>query len=1348
MAGSLLACVLARENPSPHSHLQITEVLPRSNLTGHYTQLSWIEVTNFGRKIWNLTNAAVRFNDADPSLFRVYSHILLDSYESAVLHSGLDDIQASDAIRQAWGLPDTVLVVGTREYTLNSSNGYISHRNSRIAVLDSAGALVSNVTWVEDVPRGSSLQFDMHGNPTGLSRINIQGAWRTPALPSPDLGSPGLFIAAAADVMPGAAGSYPHEAMAYGRHSIFAARSDDTYGVELHRSDALNAPERIADTWRFNSSSSPQWLTEYNRALYFSAETPVHGRELWVYQSMDTKYFSPFEPELVGDLLPGRMSSDPRFLTVFNGTLFFTAVGVSGRRELHFFDDDAVNTQGPVNLDKSDNFVVPGGPAVSEPEHLFVFQTPRDNKFGSIGGRLLFTAHTAALGREIYFLAPGSTEAQLLVDLCPGPCGSDASEWFIHDDTVYFAADDGVHGREIWTYRGGFESSGASVLSSGLVTLLQDVEAGPVGSHPVDFAVWSGQIVFIASTAAAGREIYILDVDGIAQLLTEVLVGSASSEFESLTLYSGKLFATGVDSLGRRELYVWDGHSRIRPVFFRPPQGTAVTGSILDGAQLWLVLDELLWVADDGLTGQEIHKLYSRPEEDLSSCSTEMQEMHFMSDPINVAAMQLASQASCAVKLTLSNCAGCRLGERVAMDNDDTGGHFIVASAGNGVDGTGAVHVWARQPKAGRVGRSVPYSWEHMQALDILQALPTADASAQCGYSIALEHGRILVGCPGYGSDDGLVLLFQLTRRMTWEHTWTFHSQQSGSRFGSSVDLDDKWVVVGSPDSTIDSLSVAGSAHVYQFQSNAWSLFTALQAHPPLTSAEFGRGVAVRGENIVVGAPGSNLDSGSVHIYIFETLFQRWAPPTVPVFRAPDGSLGSRFGESVALSSNHLAVSAAKDSSAGSETGAAWVFYYSGLLTFYVPQDKLVPHDVIPWDRVSQGGIAVTSEPPQVLMSGAIADAAVAGSGAYTFALQNRYNHWWQQAAKIRPQDTDSSDEFGAAVAISHAVGVVSAPGDDSAGVDAGALYFIVPSNASLQFATLPWDMLYDDHGDSFLGATFLCPAGHFEADLVVVGTSGSCAVCSSGACPAGQYEEAQCSAKHDRSCTSCTAPCAAGTVETRECATQHDRRCSAVGSAEATAFLSGGKEPCRALGLCEELPAAPAAEQPRGTPTLQRFALTLLHGSLMGEMWSKSWDVSPFSDPCLHKWHGVLCDGDMNIIGLTLRRVAARGSLPESFGEHLQFMRSVDLSDNDITGALPESISQMTLLRELLLSGNHFSGGLPLWLNAMTHLYRLDLTQIRSFREPTDLPSRPFDPLRNASTLVHIDELPGQNHI
>ena len=102
--------------------------------------------------------------------------------------------------------------------------------------------------------------------------------------------------------------------------------------------------------------------------------------------------------------------------------------------------------------------------------HLFVFQD-----------KLYFTADDGYYGRELWRTdgTPGGT--RMVMDICKGIQGSDPSNFTIFENKLYFAADDCVHGRELWRLQ---------LNGTGLdVGLYRDVKPGPSGSSPHNFGV-------------------------------------------------------------------------------------------------------------------------------------------------------------------------------------------------------------------------------------------------------------------------------------------------------------------------------------------------------------------------------------------------------------------------------------------------------------------------------------------------------------------------------------------------------------------------------------------------------------------------------------------------------------------------------------------------------------------------------------------------------------------------------------------------------------------------------------------------------------------------------------------
>ena len=89
-------------------------------------------------------------------------------------------------------------------------------------------------------------------------------------------------------------------------------------------------------------------------------------------------------------------------------------------------------------------------------------------------------------------------------------------------------------------------------------------------------------------------------------------------------------------------------------------------------------------------------------------------------------------------------------------------------------------------------------------------------------------------------------------------------------------------------------------------------------------------------------------------------------------------------------------------------------------------------------------------------------------------------------------------------------------------------------------------------------------------------------------------------------------------------------------------------------------------------------------------------------SDTALSEWHGVETDTIGRVTDLDLSENGLSGQLPDSLGE-LSVLANLDLSDNALSGSLPDSLGKLSALMKLDVAGNSsMAGRLPQSLTAL----------------------------------------------
>jgi ELWxxDGT repeat protein len=197
-------------------------------------------------------------------------------------------------------------------------------------------------------------------------------------------------------------------------------------------------------------------------------------------------------------------------LTVYQGKLYFCATDEVHGYELWSFDGAIAQMVAEINPTpdpgNGDTFLMD-----SSPGHLTVFD-----------GLLYFSADDGVHGRELWSF--DGTNARLVLDLNSGPYGSEVSELTVYRGTLYFSADDG--------YLPGLSSLDPQVfaLATTPLTLEEALDAPSVvwttGSHP-----WLAQTDVTHDGADAAVSGQVHNADDHSSLKATNIVGPGTVSF-------------------------------------------------------------------------------------------------------------------------------------------------------------------------------------------------------------------------------------------------------------------------------------------------------------------------------------------------------------------------------------------------------------------------------------------------------------------------------------------------------------------------------------------------------------------------------------------------------------------------------------------------------------------------------------------------------------------------------------------------------------------------------------------------------------------------------------------------
>ena len=176
------------------------------------------------------------------------------------------------------------------------------------------------------------------------------------------------------------------------------------------------------------------------------------------------------------------------------------------------------------------------------------------------------------------------------------------------------------------------------------------------------------------------------------------------------------------------------------------------------------------------------------------------------------------------------------------------------------------------------------FKYESSNDVSFIQKIesPKINYNTNFGNSLDIENQFLVIGEQGYnyggnGWNTGAVHLYKIKSDGSAELTTSVYSprpRQNGY-FGQSVAIDGDRLVIGAPGEDSDNGSQSGVVYVYQILDDGKVRLLESLIHPTgNANDQFGHSVSISGLNILVGAPGYDLDN------------DRWNAGSAVLFRA------------------------------------------------------------------------------------------------------------------------------------------------------------------------------------------------------------------------------------------------------------------------------------------------------------------------------------------------------------------------------------------------------------------------------------------------------------------------------
>ena len=329
------------------------------------------------------------------------------------------------------------------------------------------------------------------------------------------------------------------------------------------------------------------------------------------------------------------------------------------------------------------------------------------------------------------------------------------------------------------------------------------------------------------------------------------------------------------------------------------------------------------------------------------------------------------------------------------------------------------------------MGAAYIYERINGQFTEVQKLVPNeSESELFFGSSIAIDGDIAVVGAVADENNYGAAYIFRL-RNQNWvqEAKLVGSDTLAGDLFGNAMKLHDNRLVITAPNCCVSGI---GKAYIFEYDGVNWIEVAKLSASNGSLGNKFGSSVDINNDVIAIGARNQGLMSrGSV--YIFQKQGLTWIE-TQEI--RPTNDLRVRgFGYSVAFANNELFIGDPNDTSFSSDSGAVHIFM-SNASGIWFPLTKIYSIPPIPLSLFGgmNQGISVDGD-LAVISSPEFSDVAI--NNGSIFVLK-RIDNSWRQIGFLTADDAGTDWRFGTSVAIQNDRILVGAIGADG---NSGAVY-------------------------------------------------------------------------------------------------------------------------------------------------------------------------------------------------------------------------------------------------------------------------------------------------------------------